>query len=69
MSRQPVVSSNVRSIGYDAERHVMEIEFHSGGVYQYHDVPPDVYREVMAARSVGQAVHMRIQTRYRVTKV
>ena len=35
MIRQPVSSSNIRSIGYDSMSSTLEIEFHSGGVYQY----------------------------------
>ena len=38
MIRQPVSSSNIRSIGYDSESNTLEIEFHSGGVYQYFGV-------------------------------
>src|SRR5690606_14829070 len=33
--RIPVVSSNIAPIGYDAEKKVLEIEFHHGAVYQY----------------------------------
>lgn len=38
MIRQPVSSSNIRSIGYDSKSNTLEIEFHSGGVYQYFGV-------------------------------
>ena len=39
MNRKPVRSSNISSIGYDSESKTLEIEFHSGGVYQYFNVP------------------------------
>jgi len=39
MKRQPVESSNLASVGYDAARQILEIEFNHGGIYQYYDVP------------------------------
>ena len=54
MKRQSVESSNLASIGYDAENEILEIEFNHGGVYQYFDVPKNVYEELMNADSQGQ---------------
>lgn len=34
MQRQPISSSNLKTVGYDADTQVLEIEFHHGGVYQ-----------------------------------
>jgi KTSC domain len=33
MERQPVSSSNLKSVGYDPRSRTLEIEFHNGGVY------------------------------------
>jgi len=49
-----VSSSAIRSVGYDQEQRVLEIEFTSGAVYQYSDVPAEVYRGLMAAESHGR---------------
>lgn len=54
MNRQSVESSNLASIGYDAESEILEIEFNHGGIYQYFDVPENVYNELMSANSHGQ---------------
>jgi len=35
MDRQPVVSSNIKSIGYNHILRTLEIEFHEEGTYQY----------------------------------
>ena len=43
MERQYVSSSNIASIGYDPDNLVLEIEFLSGAVYQYYDVPQSIY--------------------------
>ena len=53
MERQYVVSSNIASIGYDPDIMVLEIEFLSGSVYQYYDVPQNIYDGLMAADSHG----------------
>lgn len=45
MRRQAVESTTVRSIGYNARHKVLEIEFRSGTVYQYLDVPEAVHEE------------------------
>ncbi|PKP14055.1 MAG: KTSC domain-containing protein [Bacteroidetes bacterium HGW-Bacteroidetes-3] len=54
MKRQSVESSNLASIGYDAANEILEVEFNHGGVYQYFDVPENVYEELMNADSHGQ---------------
>jgi hypothetical protein len=54
MKRQSVESSNLASIGYDAENEILEVEFNHGGIYQYFDVPEKVYDELMNADSHGQ---------------
>lgn len=47
-------SSNLRSVGYDRAERILEIEFRSGGVYRYYDVPEATYRELMMAGSKGR---------------
>jgi hypothetical protein len=54
MRRVPVDSSSLASVGYDADTCVLELAFRQGGVYQYFDVPADVYQEFMAAESHGR---------------
>lgn len=60
--RTPVASSSIRSVGYDDG--VLEIEFHHGGVYQYFDVPGEVYRGVLEAGSRGRYFHDEIRGQY-----
>jgi hypothetical protein len=54
MNRTPVTSSNIKSIGYDPSTNVLEVEFSSGTVYQYADVPAQVYKDMSEADSVGR---------------
>lgn len=53
MERQYVTSSNISSIGYDPENLILEVEFTTGAVYQYYDVPQSIYDGLMAADSHG----------------
>ncbi len=69
MNRTPVTSSNIRSIGYDAQLAVLEVEFTTGDVYQYFDVPEYLYHELMNASSLGQFLNEYIKYSYRYQKV
>ena len=43
----------IRSIGYDLRSSILEIEFHSGKVYRYFDVPLGIYVKLLSAASKG----------------
>lgn len=70
MQRTPVNSSNIQSIGYDALSAVLEVEFTSGDVYQYFNVPEYLYQQFLHASSHGQflADNIRYNYRYQKTK-
>ncbi|WP_462380256.1 KTSC domain-containing protein [Pseudomonas sp. Marseille-QA0892] len=53
MRRKPIASEALVSIGYDARRQVLEVEFDGGDVYRYRDVPIEVYETLLAAESKG----------------
>ena len=46
-------SSNIKSVGYDQFTEKMEIEFHTGKVYQYFPIDPYTYRDFLKAESKG----------------
>jgi hypothetical protein len=69
MQRQNVSSSDIKSIGYDRESHILEIEFHSGGIYQYFNVPVVVYENLMSASSHGEFFHQNIKDVYQFSKI
>lgn len=69
MERQSVQSSNLASIGYDAESEILEVEFNHGGIYEYLDVPSDVYEELMDADSHGVYFSANIRNNYTTRKV
>jgi hypothetical protein len=68
MNRTPVTSSNVVSIGYDAESQVLEVEYKGAAVYQYAGVSDGEYQSLASAASKGQ--HMaQIKNKFSCTKV
>ncbi|MFB6888023.1 KTSC domain-containing protein [Kitasatospora sp. NPDC056327] len=69
MNRTPVDSSALRSVGYDAVRRVLELEFTRGGVYVYRAVPGRVHRALMAADSHGRYFVREIRDRYDCRRV
>ena len=68
MERQTVSSSNLVSVGYEEASSTLEIEFNSG-VYQYYDVPSNVYTELMSASSLGSYFHHNIKGKFPYRKM
>jgi hypothetical protein len=58
--RQPVQSSNIKSIGHDGDK-TLSVEFKNGGVYHYHDVTPAQHAALVGADSVGGHFHSNIK--------
>jgi len=54
MDREPVASEVLRSVGYDPDTRVLEVELAGGAVYRYLDVPAHVHATLMTAPSHGQ---------------
>jgi hypothetical protein len=48
-----VDSSLLTSVAYDAGASILRLEFHSGAVYRYFDVPQSVHDDLMQAESKG----------------
>lgn len=69
MSRIFVSSSNVRSIGYNLWTATLEVQFHSGGIYQHYDVTHELYAAFMSAGSKGSFYHHRLRNRYGCRRV
>jgi hypothetical protein len=63
--RQRIESSSVRSAGYDTVTRTLELEFASGAVYRYQDVPFSVVDRLGTAPSVGRYVAHNIRGCYR----
>jgi hypothetical protein len=65
MQRQPVQSSALQSIGYDAETHTLELEFHeNSGVWQYFNFKPSALKKFLSSESLGNFFVTKIKGKY-----
>ncbi len=69
MDRQFVKSTEIHSVGYDPVSKILEIEFNSGGIYQYFEVPEHLYTELMGASSHGTYFNQHIKNKFVFTKI
>lgn len=69
MIRQRVQSSDLESIGYDEPTQTLEIEFHGGHVYQYGNVPVNMYEGLMHASSHGRFFNDFIKNHFQYHRV
>ena len=69
MKREPASSSNIVSFGYDASSETLEIEFMSGAIYQYYNVPQPIYDAFLAAPSAGKFFAHQIRNAFPYSRV
>jgi len=67
MEREYFESSMIRSFGF--ENSTLEVEFKSGAIWQYFDVPESVYYEMKAASSCGKFFLANIKGQYSESQV
>ena len=65
MRRQYVRSSVFKSVGYNPDAEVLELEFiESGSIWQYHGVAPAVYEKFIHSDSLGHIFSTEIRDKY-----
>ena len=69
LERQAVKSRIMRSIGYDDTTKILEIEFHTGLVYQYLGVPPKVYADLMHSGEIGKYFSEKVRPKFQTKQV
>ena len=67
--RETVASKVIASVGYSKRRHTLEIEFLNGAIYRYLEVPPSVYRELIAADSKARYYDANVKGKYPSVRV
>lgn len=63
-----VDSSNVEAIGFDDDKRELHVQFLSSGCYIYHDVPREIFDELMDAPSKGSFLNREVKGVYQYTK-
>lgn len=69
MKRDRVTSSTIGAVGYEKESSTLEVEFKTGAVYQYFDVPEPLYRRFMQASSKGKFFAAEIKAEFKYSRV
>ena len=69
MERDYVASSNLASIGYDPTTETLEVEFLNGSIYQYYNVPQNIYDHLMQEPSKGRFLNTYIKNAYPFSRV
>ena len=73
MKRIAIKSSDLSSIGYDSELKILEVEFSGktgpGRIYQYANIPENIYLELMRAPSIGSYFNTQIRDKYPSSKI
>lgn len=61
-------SSTIARIGYDDESLTLSVEFKTSGLYNYFDVPPQVFEGMRDAPSRGQYLAQQVKGNYRYAR-
>ena len=61
---QPVSSSNIEAVGYDAENQTVYVQFLDGSTYAYKGVPEHEFENLRTAPSVGSYLNRSFKTVY-----
>ena len=61
-------SSNVARFGYDESNQVLKVEFKNGAIYDYYDVPENVFQGMTGAPSAGQYLAQNVKSRFRYAR-
>ncbi|KAA8995277.1 KTSC domain-containing protein [Affinibrenneria salicis] len=69
MLRKRVSSAELFSVGYDEEKHILEIEMLNGGLYQYRNVARMIYEELMNSTSKNRYYTRYIKTAFPYEKL
>ena len=69
MERTPLESKAVLSAGYDPDACVLEVEFPSGEIYQYLEVPAEVHAWFLRVPAQGAFLNRFVKDRYEFRRV
>lgn len=50
MRLRKIASSHLSAAGYDEKKKILSVQFEGGEIYDYFDVPPAVYQEMLDAQ-------------------
>ncbi|MCF7675007.1 MAG: KTSC domain-containing protein [Akkermansiaceae bacterium] len=66
---QPVSSSNIAAVGYDADNQTVYVQFLNGSTYAYKGVPEHEFENLRTAPSVGSYLNRNYKNVYPYERV
>jgi hypothetical protein len=69
MERILVNSNELKSVGYDPSKRTLEIEFVTGEILQYIDIPERIYQGLLRTESQGKYINALIKNIYRSNQI
>ena len=69
MLRQEVNRLNCDGSAMRNPTSLLEVEFHSGEIYRYFDVPAGLVLELLEARSIGRFFNAHIRSKFKFEEV
>lgn len=64
-----VNSTDIKALGYEEDDDILTVEFQTGSVYQYRDVPSDLYYSLLEATSKGKYLKAYIANKFPYRKL
>ena len=65
----PLNSTNLTAARYDESSNTLEVEFKGGKIYQYFDIPLQVFEGLIHSESHGQYLNEQIKGHYRYARL
>jgi hypothetical protein len=69
MARVDLQSTSLNAAAYQDQSASLELEFRSGAIYRYIDVPEQVYRGLLSAESKGRYFNQHIRNRFNYVQI
>lgn len=67
MTRQPVKSTSIVSVGHDGD--TLEVEFTNGAIHTYAGVTPEQYADLLKAPSIGKHFAQHVRAMFPHTRI
>ena len=69
MNRVPLISSTLSWVAYSPGPALLEVEFRSGEIYRYFDVPQRTYHQLLQAESKGAYLNLNIRKSFSFKRI
>jgi len=67
--RVPLESTTLAWASYLPDQNLLQLGFHTGAIYDYFDVPSEIYRALLASESKGRYFNQHIRNVFQTQQV